>query len=110
MLIMNKTKALDTFPFFIPDRISNEPKWEGSMSDRIGIGSLVDFNITEELKGLGVVMGLASEAAPDVRFWIVLILRRDTEFLKQRPEKAIVMLESALKLSKDKRKVYITIS
>ena len=79
-------------------------------TDKIGIGSLVDFNVTDDIKGMGVVLGMSADASPDVRFWIVLIIRRDTEFLKQRPEKAIVMMESALKANKENRKVYITIS
>jgi hypothetical protein len=43
------------------------------------------------------ILALASDHA-FVKTWIVLILRRDTDFLKDRPEKALIILDSQMRL------------
>lgn len=60
------------------------------------IGDKVRFD-AEDLKGTGEILALAHDHVI-VKAWIVSIETRDTEFLKNRPEKAWICLETYLKL------------
>lgn len=65
------------------------------------IGDIVEFgtepNVTiPNISGLGVLLGVASDQ-PYCKGWIVLITRRDIEFLKNIPEKALIIYESQMR-------------
>ncbi len=58
------------------------------------IGDKVRFN-AQDLQGTGEILALGFDHAI-VKSWIVSIETRDTDFLKNRPEKAWICLESYL--------------
>lgn len=60
------------------------------------IGDLVKFDI-KDAKGIGELLAISSKQ-PFVTTWVVLIRHRDTEFLKQVPEKALLLPENYFKL------------
>jgi len=65
------------------------------------IGDIVEFGTNPNAKipnieGVGEILAVAHDY-PFCKTWIVLITRRDTEFLKNRPEKALIVLESQMK-------------
>ncbi len=55
----------------------------------------VDAN--HEIIGYGEILSMYSDHVL-VKSWIVLITRRDTDFLKNRPEKALIILDSQMRL------------
>lgn len=65
------------------------------------IGDIVEFGKEPNapipsIEGAGEILALARDL-PIISSWIVLITRRDTEFLKNRPEKALIILDSQMK-------------
>jgi hypothetical protein len=68
------------------------------------IGDIVEFGTNPnalilDISGVGEILGMAYDH-PLAKGWIVLITRRDTEFIKNMPEKALVIFESMLKHTK----------
>jgi len=59
------------------------------------IGDKVLININDDIVGTGEILGLAFDQ-PYAKSWIVLFLERKTDFLKKRPEKAMVIFETHL--------------
>lgn len=67
------------------------------------IGDKVEFglelnNLIPNIEGAGEILAMAHDF-PIISNWIVLITRRDTEFLKNRPEKALIILDSQMRLA-----------
>jgi hypothetical protein len=65
------------------------------------IGDIVEFGLEPnakipDIEGSGEIYAMAHDMSY-CKSWIVVILRRDTEFLKNRPEKALIVLESQMK-------------
>lgn len=65
------------------------------------IGDLVEFGkepnaLIPDIEGAGEILSMASDHII-VKSWIVLITRRDTEFLRNRPERALIILESQMR-------------
>jgi hypothetical protein len=52
--------------------------------------------VIPEISGKGEILGMSFDH-PFCKGWIVLITERYTEFLKNRPEKAMVILEFQMK-------------
>ena len=52
------------------------------------------------IEGQGVILGMAFDYYGIIKTWIILITRRDTEFLKNKPEKALILFETQMRLSK----------
>lgn len=68
------------------------------------IGDIVEFgtepNATiPNISGAGEILAMASDQ-PHCKGWIILITRRDTEFLKNIPEKALIIYESQMRHAK----------
>ena len=68
------------------------------------IGDIVEFGVEPNAKipnieGTGEILALAHDQ-PFAKSWIVFIMRRDTEFLKNRSEKALIIYESQMKVIK----------
>jgi len=66
------------------------------------IGDIVEFgkeinSPIPDIEGEGEILAMAHDF-PMISNWIVLITRRDTEFLKNRPEKALIILDSQMRL------------
>jgi len=61
------------------------------------IGDKVKVNVNGELAFTGELLGLSSDT-PLIQFWIVGIEERLTEFMKNRPEKAIVVIHTYMEL------------
>jgi len=65
------------------------------------IGDIVEFGkepnaLIPDIEGQGEILAMAADLCI-IKTWIVLITRRDTEFLKNRPEKAIIVADSQMK-------------
>jgi hypothetical protein len=61
------------------------------------IDDLVEIHSTHERVATGQILGIAHEV-PHSKSWIVLLLDRYTDFMKNRPDKAIIVFESQMKL------------
>ncbi len=59
------------------------------------IGDKIRFEDRKDMKGTGEILALGFDHVI-VKSWIVSIETRDTDFLKNRPEKAWICLESYL--------------
>lgn len=75
------------------------------MTTQFKIGDIVEFGAEPtapipNIEGEGEILAMASDHIV-VKSWIVLITRRDTEFLKNRPEKALIVLDSQMRLKKE---------
>lgn len=69
------------------------------MEKEFKIGDKVKFNVTPELQGKGTLLAKAFETAI-VTSWMVLIEERYTDFLKNRAELALLVLESHMNVVK----------
>ncbi len=69
---------------------------EFEIGDKVEFGTNLSSKIPD-IEGVGEILALAHDQ-PYCKSWIVLIIRRDTEFLKKRPEKALIILESQMKI------------
>ena len=69
------------------------------MAEKFSVGDKVSFNIEgTEIKGEGEI--LCQSTTGLMPFWVISLEKKDTKFLKKRPEKAIVVQESFIKLKK----------
>ena len=57
------------------------------------IGDKVNVKVNDELAFTGELFGISSNT-PIINFWIVGIEKRLTKFMQNRPEKAIVVIDS----------------
>lgn len=60
------------------------------------IGDKVNVRINDEMAFTGELLGLSSDTNL-IQFWIVLIDKRFTDFMKNRPEKAVVVTHTYMK-------------
>ena len=65
------------------------------IGDKVEFGTEPDSPIPN-IEGAGEILAMAHDF-PMISNWIVLITRRDTEFLKNRPEKALIIFDTQMR-------------
>lgn len=70
--------------------------------EQFKIGDKVEFGkepnaLIPNIEGAGEILAMAADLCI-IKTWIVLITRRDTEFLRNRPEKALIVADSQMRL------------
>jgi len=70
--------------------------------NKFKIGDIVEFGkdpnaSLPNIEGVGEILAMANDF-PMMKSWIVLITRRDTEFLKSKPEKALIIFDAQMRL------------
>lgn len=65
------------------------------METNFKIGDKVNVRVDKEMAFTGELLGMSSDT-PLIQFWIVLIDERFTEFMRNRPEKAVVVIHTHL--------------